>query len=168
MLIRLEQNDTAAAGVAVASAGAGGVDPTSQTVGNVTGVAVSGNVALEVSSGGDGARVVDTGGLVEGRDVVGARLVDAVGKAITIVGASSSLADHLVDGSRRARVLHITVFVTGRRTVMVLHEAAGVKLVSTRVNGVEGGGPSEGWGALTGCGHQSWWSEHGHSRQTPA
>lgn len=59
---------------------------------------MSSNVALEVAGAGDGARVVDTGSTVEGRDVAAARLVDAVGKTITIVGAGSSLADHLVDG----------------------------------------------------------------------
>ena len=104
-----------------------GGDPAGQTVGNVAGVAVSGNAVLEVSAGSDGATVVDASSLVEAGDVaVGSvpvgRLVDAVGKTIAGAGAGGAVGDHLGDGRLRARVGN-AVLVAGSGTVVVLHQA---------------------------------------------
>lgn len=80
------------------------------------------NTVLELASRGDGARVVDAGSAVKGGDIAPAGLVDAVGETVTVVGTSSTLADHLVDGSRRARVLDIAIVVAGAGAVVVLHQ----------------------------------------------
>lgn len=116
--------DNSAAGrVVIALALGSGVNPASQAVGDVTGVAVSGNVVLQLASVRDRSGVVDTGGTVEGRDIATARLVDAVGKAITRVGTGGTFTDHLVDGGRRARVLDVAVFVAGSFAIVILHQA---------------------------------------------
>lgn len=84
---------------------------------------MGGDTVLELAGGGDGARVVDAGGAVEGRDVTTAGLVDAVGKTVAVVGAGGTLADHPVDGVVGARGLDVAVVVAGVVAVVVLHQA---------------------------------------------
>lgn len=115
--------DNSAAGrVVITLALRGGVDPASQAVGDVTSVAVSGNVILQLASVRNRSRVVDTGRTVEGRDVATAGLVDAVGKSITRVGACSTFTDHFVDGGRRTRILDVAVLIAGCFAVVILHQ----------------------------------------------
>lgn len=133
LIQRLVGVDAAAAGVAVAVAFGRSANPTGKTVGNITGVAVGSDTVLELSSGGDGARVVDSSSAVEGRDVATARLVDAVGETVTRVGSGGTLKDHLVDGLVGARVLDPAVFVAGGFTVVVLHQTG---VADTVVGGV--------------------------------
>lgn len=54
-----------------------GVGPANETVGNVSGIAVGGNAAVEVAIGGDGTGVVDTRSLVVLVDVLAAGLLDS-------------------------------------------------------------------------------------------
>lgn len=95
---------------------------------------MGGNAVLELAGGGDGARVVDASSAVESRDIATARLVDAVGKTVTVVSASGTLADHLVDGVGGARVLDVVVLVAGVVTVVVLHQAGVAHAVVGGVN----------------------------------
>lgn len=116
--------DNSAAGRVVITLALGsGVNPASQAVGNVTGIAVSGNVVLQLASVRDRSGVVDASRTVEGRDVTTAGFVDAVGKSITGVGTGSTFTDHLIDRGRRARVLDIAVLIAGSVAVVILHQA---------------------------------------------
>ena len=131
---RLVGVDAAAAWVAVAVALGGSADPTGETVGNIASVAVGSDTVLELASGGDGTRVVDSSGAVEGRDVATTRLVDAVGETVTRVGSGSTLKDHLVDGLVGARVLNPAVVVAGSLTIVVLHQTGVANSVVGGVN----------------------------------
>lgn len=83
---------------------------------------MSGNAVLELASGRDRARVIDTSSSVKGRNITATSLVDAVGQTITVVGSGSTFANHLVDSGRWARVLDTAIVVTSSSTVVILHQ----------------------------------------------
>ena len=122
-----EQTSTAINLSLIQVALARGADPAGQTVGNVAGVAVSGNAVLEVSARGNRATVVNASSLVEAGDVAVASvpvgsLVDAVGETVAGAGTGSAVGDHLGDGRLGARVGNDAVVVAGSGPVMVLHQ----------------------------------------------
>lgn len=83
---------------------------------------MGGNAVLQLASGGDRARVVDTSRAVEGGHVTTASLVNTVGESVAVVGTGCTFADHAEDGCRWAWVLHVAVVVTGVVPVVILHQ----------------------------------------------
>lgn len=115
--------DTAAVRVVIAGALRSRIDPTGQSVCNITGVTVSGDAILKLASAWNGSWVINTSSSVKSRNIIGSRFIDAVSKAIAAVSTSSTLADHLINSCRGARVLDVVVLIAGGSTIVVLHEA---------------------------------------------
>lgn len=81
------------------------------------------DAVLEVARVRDGARVVEARCAVKRRDVAVALAVERLREALALGRAGRALGDHLVYGTRRARILYASVVVARGLAVVVLHQA---------------------------------------------
>lgn len=96
--------------------------PTSDTVGDIRGVAVGCAARAEVAGGVDGARVVGARGLVVlGRSGAGLSL-KALLETIARGGSSGAVGDHLLDGGGGAGSCQAAVRIAGALACVALHE----------------------------------------------
>lgn len=83
------------------------------------------NALAEVARAVDRARVVESGGDVEGRDIAFTGLVNGLSQAIAAACACGAIANHACNDTLGARILHHAshIAVTGVCAIVVLHEA---------------------------------------------
>lgn len=104
-----------------------GVNPASQAISNIGSIAVSRVTFAKIARRIDRAAVIDSGSLVVGRHVTSARMIETLGKTITVIGARCPISYHGEDGTGRAGVLHhrlvADLVIAGAGAIEGLHEA---------------------------------------------